>query len=85
MSRWWFHDALPFGEIRMWQPDYREFVCSVETAEWLLGGAMQTLDDVPVKLQIVNTLVGGNNVMVKVWVDTNALVTIEEQNQQVAA
>lgn len=68
MSRFWFSDGpLPFGEIRLWQPDYREFVCSRETAAWLMAGAMTHLDGVAVRLQVMDTLRGGFNVVVKAW------------------
>lgn len=77
MSRYWCHDKLPFGELRLWQPDYREFCCSVETAEWLMAGGMTSINDVPVRLQIMDTLVGGQNVMVKAWVDQTGLVETE--------
>jgi len=58
---------LPFGKLYLWQPDYREFCCSVETFEWLAAGGMRELDGFPVVLQRMDTLVGGFNVMVKVW------------------
>ena len=63
-----FSDApLPFGKLYLWQPDYREFCCSKETAAWLQAGGMTHLDGLPVTLQVMDTLVGGFNVMVKVW------------------
>lgn len=58
---------LPFGKLFLWQPDYREFACSRETFEWLAAGGMRELDGEPVSLQVMDTLVGGFNVMVKVW------------------
>ena len=58
---------MPFGKLYLWQPDYREFACSRETAAWLMDGGMTHIDGLPVSLQIMDTLVGGFNVMVKVW------------------
>ena len=57
-----------FGKITLAQADYREFVCSLETYEYFaFGGGFTHLDGVPVKLQIMDTLVGGFNVVVKIW------------------
>jgi hypothetical protein len=58
---------LEFGRLALVSVEYREFACSVETAEWLLEGGMTSLDGNPVHLQVMDTLVGGFNVMVKVW------------------
>lgn len=61
---------LPFGKLAFCQRDYREFACSKATYEWLAGGAMTTLDEIPVTLQIVDICVGGHNVWVKIWANT---------------
>ena len=60
---------LPFKTMTMCQKDYREFVCSVATFEWLRDGGMTHLDEMPVTLQIMDTILGGHNVIVKIWVD----------------
>ncbi len=64
---------LEFGKLFLWQPEYREFACSRETFEWLQAGAMTHVDGLPVRLQVMDTLVGGFNVMVKIW-DAPALI-----------
>lgn len=68
---------LPFGKLAFCQADYREFACSRETAEWLLDGGMSSLDGVPVRLQVMDILAGGHNVMVKIWVATGQLEWLE--------
>lgn len=68
MSRYYLSDGpLPFGKLAYVQADYREFACSRATFEWLAGGAMTHLDGLPVTLQVMDTLRGGWNVMVKAW------------------
>lgn len=64
---------LPFGELAFCQRDYREFACSKETFEWLSSGAMAMLDEVPIRLQIMDVCVGGFNVWVRIWPATNQL------------
>ncbi len=60
-------EPVEFGRITLVSAEYREFVCSVETAEWMLAGGFTSLDGRPVRLQIMDTLRGGFNVVVKVW------------------
>lgn len=60
-------EPVEFGRITLVSAEYREFVCSVETAEWMRAGGFTSLDGRPVKLQIMDTLRGGLNVVVKVW------------------
>ena len=58
---------LEFGRIAWAQADYLEFACSLATADWLEAGAMSSIDGRPVILQRTCLLVGGHNVMVRVW------------------
>lgn len=80
---------LPYTHITLCQRDYREFACSRATADWLIGGAMTHLDGIPVRLQIMDELVGGHNVMVKIWgttpADEAALDRVSPRHLQVAA
>lgn len=69
---------MPFGKLALCQADYMEFMCSVETAEWLMGGGMTHLDGVPVHLQVMDTLRGGANVMVKIWLASDLLDVAHE-------
>lgn len=61
---------LPFGKLFLFQTDYKEFACSKETASWLQAGAMSSIDGTPVKLQVMEEMVGGHNVMMKAWPQT---------------
>lgn len=74
--RHWFAEPLPFGRLMLGQADYMEFVCSHETFAWLRDGGMTHLDGVPVRLQVMDVLVGGANVLVKIhrplWAAENA-------------
>lgn len=67
MNRPFSDGPLEFGKLYLWQPGYREFACSKETFEWLQAGGMQSIDGIPVRLQVMDILVGGFNVMVKAW------------------
>lgn len=60
-------EPLPFGKMALCQADYHEFICSRDTFEWLSGGAMTHLDGKPVRLHVADELVGGHNVIVKIW------------------
>lgn len=73
MSRHPLSDGpLPFGELAFGQVDYREFVCSKATFEWLRTGGMTHLDGCPVQLQMMDICVGGHNVVVRIWGETAA-------------
>lgn len=65
-------DPLPFGKLALCQEHYREFVCSKETFEWLASGGMTSLDGVPVRLQVMDELRGGVNVVVHIWPEEQA-------------
>lgn len=57
---------LPFGKITLCQIDYREFVCSKETVDWLMNGGMTHLDGNPVYVTVSDELVGGHNVVARI-------------------
>lgn len=73
---------LEFGKITLCQRDYREFVCSQETFEWLRDGAFTSLDGVPVRLVVADTLVGGHNVVVKIWAADDVVSVAHVQPSQ---
>ena len=59
---------LPFGQLMdCGIVGYHEFACSRSTFEWLSTGAMRTIDEVPVRLQMVEECAGGHNLLVKAW------------------
>jgi len=49
--------------------EYREFVCSKQTATWLQAGGMTHIDGKQVKLQIKDECRGGHNVVVGFWTE----------------
>jgi len=56
---------LPFGKlVDLGIVEYREFACSVETFEWLKGGAMTHVNGEPVTLSIAERP-SEHNVIVK--------------------
>lgn len=62
--RRWLEDELPFGKLMDFgMVEYREFACSRATYEWLAGGAMTSVDGVPVKLWVADSY--GANVIVQ--------------------
>jgi hypothetical protein len=58
---------LPFGEIRLGQEHYNEFVCSKSTASWLKAGGMTHIDGKRVTLQMKDECTGGHNVVMGFW------------------
>lgn len=61
----WFDEPLPFGKlVDCGMVEYHEFACSVETYEWLRGGAMTHLNGEPVTLSICDRP-SEHNVIVK--------------------
>ena len=81
-SRFLSDGPLPFGKLALQSAEYREFACSRETADWLLAGAMRSLDGRPVRLQIMDECRGGFNVMVKVWDAPEVLESAREMQAE---
>lgn len=75
---------IEFGKLELCQVHYREFACSVETFEWLQAGGMTHLDGVPVRLQKMDTMVGGHNVFVKIWDAPEVLDAARELQREAA-
>lgn len=62
----WLEQPLPFRWVEdVGMRDYREFVCSQATFDWLRSGAMTHVDGEPVWLQVMDRV--GGNVFVKAW------------------
>lgn len=70
MERHWplCEGPLPFRQITYFQADYHEFICSHATFEWLSGGGVTHADERPVRFQIMDEMIGGFNVIVKMWI-----------------